>query len=188
MAMGYTRTGEGYFTEQHSADHNLIPKAGIKYLLNVIFGSTSKESTWYVGLIASNHSPDADWTSVWAGATSGPEATELNDSVQYAAAGSTGNSYTASGRPAATFGSAADGSASGTGTIATSSATAFTLHTGSTAVSIYGATLNSTATCKYNGTAGDEVLIAATLFGSAKTGLSAADIINVSYSITGSSS
>jgi hypothetical protein len=160
----------------------------MKYLLNVIFGSTSKESTWYVGLIASNHSPDSDWTSVWAGASSGPEATELNDSVQYAAAGSTGNSYTASGRPSAAFGAAANGTAPGTGTIATSSATAFTLQTGSTGLSIYGATLNSINTCKYNGTAGDEVLIAATAFGSAKTGLGAADVINVSYSITGSSS
>jgi hypothetical protein len=62
------------------------------------------------------------------------------------------------------------------------------LQTGSTGLSIYGATLNSTNTCKYNGTAGDEVLIAATEFGSAKTGLGAADVINVSYSITGSSS
>jgi hypothetical protein len=109
----------------------------------------------------------------------------LNDSVQYVAAGSTGNSYTASGRPSAAFGAAANGAVSGTGTIATSSATAFTLQTGSTGLSIYGATLNSIATCKYNAT--DKVLIAATEFGSAKTGLGAADVINVSYSITGSS-
>jgi hypothetical protein len=177
-AMGFSRTREGYFTDHHSADHNLIPQAGMKYLLDVIFGSRSKFSTWYIGLFTSNHDPAEDWDCHWAGALSGPEATELADAA-----------YDESGRQAAVFGSAANGTASGTGTIATSAATAFTLATGQSAVSIYGATLNSIATVTYNVLPANttEELIAATKFGSAKTGLGAADVINVSYSITGSS-
>jgi hypothetical protein len=174
-AMGFNKTREGYFTEQHSADHNLIPAAGMKYILNVIFGSTLKKSTWYVGLFTDNYSPAQDWDVNWAGATSGPEAPELADAA-----------YDESGRQAATF-----GTATGTtnGTIATSSATAFTLATGQADVAIYGATLNSSATVAYNvlPASSTEVLVAATKFGTAKTGLSAADVINVSYSITGSS-
>jgi len=167
-AMGFDKTGQGYFSEYCSADHNLIPDGGINYILNVIFGSTAKLSNWYVGLFTSDHTPAPDWGSNWAGATSGPDATELANAA-----------YNETNRQLAVFGSAT------TKTIATSSATVFTLATGQSNVAIYGATLNSVSTVAYN--EANEILLAATKFGSPKTGLGAADVINVSYSITGSS-
>jgi hypothetical protein len=160
---------EGYHTQQAGSDHNLIPDAGINTLLDIIFGSTAKITTWYQGPFTSNSTPGAAWLSNWAGATSGPLATELANAA-----------YDETNRQAATFGSAA------TKSIATSSATTFTLASGQSDVSLYGSTLNNVATVAYDVT--DKVLIAATRFSSAKTGLGAADVVNISYTISGSSS
>lgn len=166
--LGFHRTREGYFSDQFSLDHNLIPNAGINFILDVIYGSTSKISTWYQGLFTSNSTPAAGWTSAWAGASSGPVATELPDA-----------SYDESGRQAAVFGSATSKK------ISTSTPTTFTLATGTSGITIYGSTLNESATVAYNST--DKKLVAATTFANAKSGLGAADVINVSYEITGSS-
>jgi hypothetical protein len=160
---------EGYHVQQVGADHNLIPDAGINTLLDIIFGATSKITTWYQGPFTSNSTPGAAWVSNWAGAGSGPLATELANAA-----------YDETNRQAATFGSAA------TKSIATSSATTFTIAAGQSDISLYGSTLNDIATVAYNAT--DQVLMAATRFASAKTGLGAADVVNISYTISGSSS
>jgi hypothetical protein len=160
--------GRGYHNQQFSHDHNLIPDAGINALLMIIFGATAKVATWFQGPFTSNSTPGASWTSAWAGASSGPLATELANAA-----------YNESNRQAAVFGAASAKS------IATSSPTTFTIATGQSGITLYGSTLNSTATVAYNAT--DQVLMAATRFTSAKSGLGAADVVNISYTITGSS-
>lgn len=159
----------GYFKMQASADHNMIPDAGVEHILDVIYGGTSKVATWYHGPFTSNWSSFALAESNWAGATSGPLATELPNA-----------SYDETNRQAAVF---ADPAASKTMTA--SSPTRFTLATGVSGVTLYGSTLNSTSTVNYNAT--DEVLLAAAQFGSPKAGLGAADKIDIEYEIVGSS-
>jgi hypothetical protein len=162
------RVGRGYHSQQHSCNPNLIPDAGLNALLMIIFGATAKISTWYQGPFTSNSTPGASWASNWAGASSGPLATELANAA-----------YNESNRQAAAFGAAASKS------IATSAPTTFTIATGQSGITLYGSTLNSDATVAYNAT--DKVLMAATRFTSAKSGLGAADVVNISYTITGSS-
>jgi len=161
--------GYGYTSMGAAADHNLLPTGGLNFLLNVLFFSTAKIGTWYFGPFTSNSTPVAGWLSNWAGATSGPLATELTDAQ-----------ITGSARGAATFGIAA-----AAGVIATSTATSLTLETGVSGLSLYGATLNESSTIAYNVT--DKILLAATRFSTAKSGLGAADIINLNYSITATS-
>lgn len=167
-ATGAHRNFTGYHTQQQSADKNLVPDAGLNTLLNIIFGSTAKISTWYQGPFTSNSTPGASWASNWAGASSGPLATELPNAA-----------YDESNRQAAVFGAASSK------TIATSSATTFTIAAGQSDLSIYGSTLNNIATVAYDAT--DRVLMAATRFTSPKSGLGAADVVQISYSFTGSS-
>ena len=158
----------GYALEQISEEHNLIPDAGLNHYLDVVLGGGVQVATWYFGLFKSNWTPIAGALSNWAGAGSGPLATELLQAE-----------FDESGRQAAVFGAAA------AKVKATSTPSVFTLATGTSGISLYGATLNSTATVAYNVT--DKVLIAATRFTTAKTGLGATDKANVAYTITGSS-
>ncbi|MGB5834136.1 MAG: hypothetical protein WBG92_19415 [Thiohalocapsa sp.] len=167
-ASGALARRDGYHAQQAGSDHNLIPDAGINAILGIIFGATTKISTWYQGPFTSNSTPGAAWGSNWAGATSGPLATELAEAA-----------YDESNRQAAVFGSAAAKS------IATSSATTFTIASGQSGLSLYGSTLNNIATVAYDAT--DRVLMAATRFSSAKSGLGEADVVNISYTISGSS-
>jgi hypothetical protein len=152
-----------------SADHNQIPDAGINFLLNVIFGSTAKIGTWYHGPFKSNWASFTAAQSNWAGATSGPLATELANA-----------DYDETNRQAAVFGTPAAAK-----TMTASAATRFTLATGASGITLYGSTLNSVATVGYNAT--DQVLLAAAQFGSPKAGLGAADKIDIEYEIVGSS-
>lgn len=165
---GFFATGEGYALEQIGADHNLIPDAGLNHYLDVVLGGGVQVATWYFGLFKSNWTPIAGALSNWAGAGSGPLATELAQAE-----------FNESGRQAAVFGAAA------AKVKATSTPSVFTLATGTSGISLYGATLNSTATVAYNAT--DKVLVAATRFTTSKTGLGATDKANVEYTITGSS-
>jgi hypothetical protein len=89
--------------------------------------------------------------------------------------------YDESGRRAATF-----GSASSSQSISSSTSTTLTIATGESGITLYGTTLNQSSTVAYNVT--DQVLLAATAFSSAKSGLGAADVINLDYTITASSS
>lgn len=164
--LGCPRTG--YVLEQIGTDHNLIPDAGLNHYLDVVLGGGVQVATWYFGLFKSNWTPIAGALSNWAGAGSGPLATELAQAE-----------FNESGRQAAVFGAAA------AKVKATSTPSVFTLATGTSGISLYGATLNSTATVAYNAT--DKVLVAATRFTTAKTGLGATDKANVEYTITGSS-
>jgi hypothetical protein len=168
-ASGMARSGYGYTSLGATADHNLLPTAGLNFVLNVLFYSTSKIATWYFGPFTDDKTPVAGWLSSWAGAISGPLATELTDAQ-----------ITGGARAAATFGVTATAAA-----IATSAATALTLETGVTGLSLYGATLNESSTIAYN--VADKILLAATRFSTAKTGLGAADIINLNYSIAATS-
>ena len=153
----------------HSVDHNLMPDAGINYVLNVLFYTTSKIATWYQGPFKSDWTPVAGALSNWAGAGSGPLATELTDAE-----------YDESGRQAMTFGTAASAKA-----ISTTTASTFTIASGVSSLSLYGSTVNSIATVAYNST--DQILAAATRFSSTKTGLGATDVVNISYSLSGAS-
>ena len=169
--MAYEDSARGYALEQVSDEHNLIPDAGLNHYLDVVLGtagSTTQVTSWYFGLFKSNSTPAAGWLSTWAGALSGPLATELTQAE-----------FNESGRQLAVFGAAA------AKVKATSAPSVFTLATGTSGISLYGATLNSTATIAYN--VADKVLVAATRFTTAKTGLGATDKANVEYTITGSS-
>lgn len=157
-----------YIRQQEGEDHNLIPDAGLNHYLDIVLGAGTQVTTWYFGLFKSNWTPVAGALSNWAGAGSGPLATELTQAE-----------FDESGRRAAVFGAAASK------VKATSTPTTFTLATGTSGISLYGATLNSTSTIAYNNT--DKVLIAATRFTTTKTGLGATDKANVDYTITGSS-
>jgi hypothetical protein len=168
--LGLAHRRENYFTDMVAADHNLIPNAGLRQILNCIFGSTAKISTWYQGLIVSSAAPAANWTGAW-GAVSGGSADELP------AASYGGGSGT---RQSTAFTNIASGLK-----IESTAPASFTLHTGATA-DVYGSTLNESAVPQYTNSP-TKILIAATQFSVPKTGLAATDVINVDYEITASS-
>jgi hypothetical protein len=81
-------------------DHNLLTTESIHNILDVVYGATSKQSTWYLSLYSGNATPIASWTAAnyVANATentsqtegySGANRPEWVDSV--AAAGKIGN-------------------------------------------------------------------------------------------------
>jgi hypothetical protein len=159
----------GCFRMMESADCNQIPDAGVNFILDLVFGSRSKIATWYHGPFKTNWASFAGAQSNWAGATSGPLATELTNAE-----------YDETNRQAAVFANPA-----ATKTMTASAATRFTLSTGVSDITLYGSTLNSVNTVGYDAT--DAVLLAAAQFGSAKSGLGAADKIDIEYEIVGSS-
>jgi hypothetical protein len=159
----------GCFRMLESADHNQIPDAGINFLLNLLFGTAPKETSWYHGPFKTNWTSFANAQSNWAG-TSGSLATELANTE-----------YNESNRQSATFANPA-----ASRVMTASTPTRFTLADGVSGITLYGSTLNSTSTVAYNNT--NEILLAAAQFGSPKSGLGAADKIDIEYEITGSSS
>lgn len=169
---GWVRDGYGYYEKERRAKHNIMPDAGINNIWNTVFGSTAKSATWYIAAFTSDWNTDGASAALsnWAGAGSGPLATELADAA-----------YDESGRQAAVFGSAATSKV-----LATSAATRYTLATGQSNVSIYGAVLTNVATVAYNAT--DKILAAATSFDTPITGLSATHKIDLEYELTGASS
>ena len=102
-----------------------------------------------------------------------------NEFPDSSASAGEGNFYTGSGRKSTVFGVAANRS------ILTSTASSFTMGTGTADATIYGSTLNSNSTVNWDGTSG--YLLSAALFSSPKSGLGAADILNVSYELRGTS-
>lgn len=168
---GLLAAGRGFFKTMESVELNLLPTVGLNYLLNLLLYSTSKITTWYYGPFVSDWTPTATANANWAGAGSGPLATELA-AAQF---------DEGSARQSATF---ATGAASGE--ISTSSARTLTLATGVSGLTLYGATLNQSSVINYNDTA--NVLLSATRFTSAKSGLGATDQIMLSYELTATSS
>jgi hypothetical protein len=145
---------------------NLVPDAGLNYILDLLFYTDTKTNTWYIGPFKSDSTPAAAWASNWAGASSGPLATELTNAE-----------YDETNRQALAFASAAS-----TKSISSTTAATFTMASGVSGVTLYGATVNSIATVAYDST--DEELIAATRFASAKSGLVATDVVNINYSFS----
>ena len=164
-SQGWLESGYGYYEKEQTASHNLLPTAGLNNCLDVWLGSVAKSATWYIAAFTSNSTPAVGWLSNWAGAGSGPVATELADAA-----------YNETNRQAATFGTASGG------VITSSVPTRYTLATGQSNVSIYGAVLTNVATVAYNVT--DKILAAATRFPNAITGLAATHKIDLEYSLT----
>ena len=169
-ANGDVFTDRGYFRCQESSDRNLVPNVGLDYVLNVLLYTTTKIATWYHGPFISDWTPVATAESNWAGAGSGPLATELADSQ-----------FDESGRQSGTFATTASSQS-----ISSSSSTMITIATGESGIAVYGSTLNETSTVAYNST--DKIVLAATRFSAAKTGLAAADKLDLDYTISASSS
>lgn len=173
LALG--KLEKDYFMYDASSDHNLLPDKGINFTLGLLFNSSvTKKTTWYPSAFRNNVTPGAAWDANWAGASSGPLGNELNATY-----------VNESARAAATFGTAASKS------ISMSSSVSYTIKTGQSNVSIYGGTLNSINTFDYNiayDGANGHVLVAATLRASPVTGLAATDVVNISYTISGTSS
>ena len=166
---GFDKSKEGYVTVDQDAVPNIIPTVGLNFILNVLFHTTPKNSTWYHGPFTTNWVPTANAASNWAGSTAGPLATELQ-----------ADQFTNTNRQPASFSTGA-----AEGSIAASSATQITIADGVESITVYGTTLNSTQQVNYNQT--DAVLLAATRFPNPKSGLGAADVLNLSYTLTVSS-
>lgn len=170
FASGAVNGDVGFEKMMESSDHNLIPDAGINAMLDILFRTAvTKKSNWYQGPIKTNVTPAAGWLSNWSGAGGAAPASELVPTTD----------YTVSARPEAVF------TAAGSKKIACT-ATRFTLASGASGITLYGSTLNSVSMAAYNVT--DQVLAAATLFSTAKSGLGAGDKIDIEYEITGASS
>lgn len=69
--------------EDERQDPNLLPDASILNILNVVFGATAKQSTWYLSLYANAVSPAANWTQANYPATAG-EITSLTEGFSQA--------------------------------------------------------------------------------------------------------
>jgi hypothetical protein len=152
--------------------HNLVPTLGLNFVLNLIFRSRTQIGTWYYGPYLSTWTPGATAGSNWAGATSGPLATEL------AAAQFDEGSV----RQAATFGTNAADSE-----ITTSAYTTLTLSSAVTsALTWYGLTLNESSTIAYNST--DKILLSAAPRATAMSGLLAGDALICGYEFGATSS
>lgn len=153
---------------------NIIPTAGFNYLFDLLLGSTSKNATWYPSAYRNAVTPDSSWDASWAHADSGPKAQEINASY-----------VTVSARQAATF-SAADESS-----IAMSAAVSYTVRSGISDLGVYGGTLNSSSAFgyqyDYEPPSYNHALIAATRRPSALTGLAEGDLINIAYTLSGTS-
>ena len=163
---GWLISGRGYYEKERTSNHNLLPVAGRNNCLDVWLGSTAKSATWHIAAFTSNSTPADDWLSNWAGASSGPKATELANAA-----------YDETNRQSTTFGAASGG------VIASSAPTRYTQATGQSGVSIYGAVLTNVATVGYNVT--DRILASGTRFTDPITGLAATHKIDLEYALTG---
>ena len=164
----------GFETVDASHDPNLMPAPGINFFLNLLVGAAIKKGAWYPSAFRNNVTPDDTWDANWAGASSGPKGQEINAGY-----------VTASARAAASFGTAASKS------ITMSAAVEYTVKSGVTDLAVYGGTLNSSSAFGYDTAydgANGHVLLAATKRASAVTGLAAGDKINISYTLSATSS
>lgn len=162
-------TDLGHFRLLESVDHNLIPEEGINFVLDLLFHTgQGKQNTWYHGIFTSNWIPSPTAKSDWAKISGG-----LADELPNA-------SYDETNRQPAVFATVAASKE-----IASSTPTRFALAAGTSGITIYGSTLNSTNTVAYTGT--DEVLLSAARFNNEKSGLGESDKIDIEYTIEGSS-
>lgn len=159
----------GYFTYEHIRngevidtwqEPNLVVDEGINYALDAAFSGGTPITTWYVGVYKNNYTPIAgNVASTFAGAGVANEAnSEYNEATR--------PTWTEAGVSAKSI---------------TNSASPATF-TFNTTVTIYGAFLISNST--KGGTTG--TLAAASKF-SASRSMLAADVLNVTYTLTGSS-
>jgi hypothetical protein len=163
-------TKAGYFSDQLSQEHNILPDEGLNYILDAIFGSSAKIATLYQGPFTNNVTPDYSWTGLWAAAGDTNKATELPADF-----------YDEGARPTAVFGSAVAKS------ITTPNAALFTISAAAVpSVDVFGSTLNQ------HSVVGTSVvgkkLIAATTFLIPKQGLGDGDLLNIKYTVTASTS
>ena len=166
--MGDVLFHRDYIPMMESCDKNIVPNPAINSILDTLFGTAVKIGPWYQGPFTTDWTPADTTPSSWAGATNNL-ATELQDAQ-----------YDETNRQLVDFGAAAASQ-----NILTQNPTRFTLATGQSGVAIYGSTLNDINTVAYD--SDTQVTIAATRFTAAKTGLGAADKIDIAYDITGSS-
>lgn len=133
---------------------NIIPTAGLNYLLNILFKGTSPAAAWYLGIYEGNYTPSATDTS----ANFATDATECT-------------AYTPTARPAFTAGTVSGG--------AVNNASAKAEFTFTAAKTIYGGFLSTvSAKSALTGT-----LLSAVKFASPKTG-AIADVLSVTAGIT----
>lgn len=157
----YVHTVNG---EDEREDYNLIPAEGIAHILNVVFGATSKVTTWYLAPYTNNYTPVSGITSADFYTTAGE--------LQGAPEGYTQSTRVAWNEGVATAGKIGNLGGGGGGTRAV-----FTIVTGST-LAINGAGLLSTS-AKY--TAGG-TLVSATKFASTRT-LNNTDTFELGYEV-----
>lgn len=167
MANGHHRTLSGYERMMEESGHNLVTTEGMKHILNVILGSASKISTWYVGSFTSDSTPTEAWTGGWAYSGSAL-ATELANSE-----------ITGSARPSIAF-AAATGTT--TVSVATSTAASVTMEAGVTDLDIFGTTLNEASTIA--GQNSGKICLSAYRYTTAKQGLGAGDVLNTAYTFS----
>lgn len=160
----------GYFTYEHIRngevidtwqEPNLVVDEGINYALDAAFSGGTPITTWYIGLFKNNYTPVAG--NVAASFPNEGVANEANTEYDEA----TRPAWTEAGVTAKVISN-------------TASPAVFTFNT---AVTIYGAFLVSTNT--KGGTSG--TLAAASKFTASRAMLNA-DVLNVTYTLTGSSS
>lgn len=174
LANGFDKTGHGYvnMAEMESHDHNIVPTIGRNFILDLIFRSAvSKINSWYFGPFKTSWTPAATAVATWAGPTSNL-ATEVVGTTD----------ITATSRQLATFGNAASASV-----VTTSTATAITIASGVSNLTLYGSTLNEMSVIAYDADA-TKILLSAAAYSTAKSGLSASDVVNMTFQLTASSS
>jgi hypothetical protein len=171
LARGDDRTGRGYVETEASRDCNIVPTVGRNFVLDLIFRSgTSKINSWYFGAFKSSWTPAATAVATWAGSTANL-ATEIVGTTD----------FTGTARPLATFGTGASSSV-----IATSAASAITIASGVTNLTLHGCTLNEISTIAYDADA-TKILLSAAAYATAKAGLAASDVVNLTFQLTASS-
>lgn len=164
---GLAQSQRGYVEIEQSDDHNKIPFDGIDFILELIlYPSTAKITQWWHGPFTSNWTPVdgalSDWSKV-----AGGLATEL-----------TALQYGVSVRKQAYFNNVASSQS-----ISHSAVTAITIAAGYSGITMYGSTINEISTIAY--ASQDKILLAATTFGSPKSGLGETDVINLGYTLGG---
>lgn len=140
-----------------SVAHNLVSSQGLNHILDVVLGSTSPESTWYLAPFAGNATPASGWTAANfdSNATEFTNYTEAVRQTYSPAAASGGVITNAASQAEITIGSGAQDTIYGVGLISASGKEATT-----------------------------GVLLAAARLSSARTGLLEDDVIALRYQLT----
>lgn len=159
LIRGYYEEGIKGKPESFRLHRNLLVTEGINHILNVVLGTATKISAWYIAPFSGSAAPAANWTA----ANFASNATEIT---------STSEGYSESTRQQASFGTASSGVINNY-----SSKASFTIEC-TTTLNILGAGLLSVNT--RGGTTG--VLMSAVKFGSARV-LADGDIWQAGYQV-----